>query len=140
MSSPAIENFKSYFIEMDLNNPSALDEIYAPEIVFKDPIHEIKGLDQLKEYFGKLNQNLVEGSFHFTDESMVDDKAYLSWTMDLELKRPRKRVEASGISVLHVRDKIISQRDYFDAGELFYEQVPILGGIIRMLKKKIALG
>jgi len=40
--------------------------------------------------------------------------------------------------VLTVEDKIVEHRDYFDAGELFYENVPILGGIIRTLKKKIA--
>lgn len=58
--------------------------------------------------------------------------------MNLKLKRPKKSVNATGISVLTIKEeKIIEQRDFFDAGELFYENIPILGSIIRFIKKKI---
>ncbi|WP_296622827.1 nuclear transport factor 2 family protein [Marivirga sp.] len=138
MKTIIIEKFKNYFSQIDFSNNSILNEIYSADIVFKDPIHEIKGIENLKEYFQKLNDNLIEGSFLFTDESIVDNKAYLSWEMNLKLKRPIKNVKASGISVLIIEDKIIKQRDYFDAGELFYENIPILGGIIRSIKKKLS--
>jgi limonene-1,2-epoxide hydrolase len=138
MSKKIIEKFKSYFTQMDFNNNSALDEIYSDNIVFIDPIHEISGLDKLKQYFTNLNNNLIEGSFAFTDEATVNDKAYLSWEMKVALKRPKQNVTASGISVLTFEeDKIVKQRDYFDAGEMFYENIPILGSLIRFLKKKI---
>ncbi len=138
MKTIILEKFKNYFSRIDFTNNSVLNEIYSDDIVFKDPIHEIHGIENLKEYFNKLNENLIQGSFHFTDESIVDNKAYLSWEMDLKLKRPKKNVKASGISVLIMEDKIISQRDYFDAGELFYENIPLLGGIIRSIKKKLS--
>ncbi|ADR22349.1 transcriptional regulator [Marivirga tractuosa] len=138
MNIHVVEKFKQYFSPIDFKNQSILNEIYSDHIVFKDPIHEIHGIENLKEYFNKLNDNLIEGSFRFTEESIVDNKAYLSWEMDLKLKRPKKNVKASGISVLIMEDKIISQRDYFDAGELFYENIPLLGGIIRSIKKKLS--
>ncbi len=138
MKTIILEKFKNYFAQIDFTKNSILDEIYSDDIVFKDPIHEIHGIENLKKYFNKLNENLVEGSFEFTEESIVDNKAYLSWEMDLKLKRPNKNVKASGISVLIIEDKIISQRDYFDAGELFYENIPVLGGIIRRIKKKLS--
>jgi limonene-1,2-epoxide hydrolase len=138
MKTIILEKFKNYFAEIDFTNNSILNEIYSDDIVFKDPIHEIHGIENLKKYFQKLNDNLIEGSFLFKDESIVDNKAFLSWEMDLKLKRPKKNVKTSGISVLIIEDKIISQRDYFDAGELFYENIPILGGIIRSIKNKLA--
>lgn len=138
MKTIILEKFKKYFSKIDLTNSSVLNEIYSDDIVFKDPIHEMQGIENLKEYFNKLNENLIEGSFLFTDESIVDNKAYLSWEMDLKLKRSKKNVKPSGISVLIFEDKIISHRDYFDAGELFYENIPILGGIIRSIKNKLA--
>ncbi|WP_282161979.1 nuclear transport factor 2 family protein [Ulvibacterium marinum] len=138
MNKLIIEKFKNYFTLLDFNNDSILGEIYSNNVVFTDPIHEIYGIEELNKYFNKLNDNLIEGSFQFTDESTVDDKTYLSWEMNLKLKRPKKNVKTSGISVLTIEEKIISQRDYFDAGELFYENIPILGSIIRFLKKKMA--
>ncbi len=136
MKTIILEKFKNYFSQIDFTNSSVLNEIYSDQIVFKDPIHEIHGIGNLEAYFIKLNDNLIEGSFNFTDESIIETKVFISWEMDLKLKRPKKNVKASGISVLIIDDKIISQRDYFDAGELFYENIPVLGGIIRSIKKK----
>ncbi|MBK6263848.1 nuclear transport factor 2 family protein [Marivirga sp. S37H4] len=133
-----VEKFKSYFAQLKLDNNAVLNEIYSEDVIFTDPIHQIKGLENLKSYFKKLDSNLVEGSFQFTDESSRDNIVYLQWEMHLSLKRPKKKVKASGISVLTIEQKIIKHRDYFDAGELFYENVPVLGNIIRFLKKKIA--
>lgn len=138
MKTTTLEKFKHYFFQIDFSNDSILNEIYSEDIVFKEPIQEIQGIENLKAYFNKLNDNLIECSFLFTDESVVYNKAFLSWEMDLKLKRPKKNVKASGISVLINEDKIISQRDYFDAGELFYENIPVLGGIIRSIKKKLS--
>ena len=105
MEQIIIEKFRNYFAQMDFSNDSMLSEIYSDNVVFIDPIHEINGIDNLSKYFDKLNSNLVEGSFLFTDESILDNKAYLSWEMNLKLKRPNKNVKASGISVLTIEEK-----------------------------------
>ncbi|WP_420583025.1 nuclear transport factor 2 family protein [Reichenbachiella sp.] len=78
MNAVIIDKFKIHFTQMKFDNPDALNEIYADQIIFKDPIHEIEGIKDLKAYFDKLNSNLIEGSFQFTDDTLVEDKAYLS--------------------------------------------------------------
>lgn len=138
MNIEVVEKFKEYFIQMKGGDFTALNEIYSDDVIFIDPIHSINGIENLKAYFKKLDSNLIEGSFQFTDESTIDNIAYLQWEMNLKLKLPKKNVKASGISVLIVDQKIDRQRDYFDAGELFYENVPVLGRVIRFLKRKIA--
>lgn len=138
MSTEALEKFKAYFSAMNLSDIDVLDGIYSEDVIFIDPIHQIEGLKNLKSYFKKLNENLLEGSFLFVSESESGNTVYLQWEMNIKLKRPDKTVKASGISVLTIDRKIIKQRDYFDAGELFYENIPVLGSIIRFLKKKIA--
>lgn len=137
MVADVILKFKKYFEELDLENSSVLDEIYDKQIYFQDPMHEIQGIIDLKKYFQKLNDKLKEGSFQFMEESIIDNKAYLSWELKLTLKKRYKSITASGISVLSFEDKITHQRDYFDAAQLFYEPIPILGGLIRLIKKKI---
>ncbi|MBL8993944.1 MAG: nuclear transport factor 2 family protein [Spirochaetia bacterium] len=140
MNKAVVEKFVDFFGRMNLNDDSILKEIYSEKVAFMDPIHQIHGLEALRSYFRKLNENLLEGAFVFTEESIAENKVYLSWEMNLKLKSPQKRVKASGISVLTIEEKIVKHRDYFDAGELFYENVPLVGGVIRFLKKKIAGG
>ena len=86
MNKNSIEAFKNYFIQMNFSNSSELNAIYSDNIVFIDPIHKIQGIENLKKYFGKLNDNLVEGSFTFTDEDIIENKAYLTWEMNLNKK------------------------------------------------------
>jgi len=138
MNIEVVEKFKEYFTQMKGGDFTAINEIYSDDVIFIDPIHSINGIENLKAYFKKLDSNLIEGSFQFTDESTIDNIAYLQWEMNLKLKLPKKNVKASGISVLIVDQKIVRQRDSFDAGELFYENVPVLGRVIRFLKRKIA--
>lgn len=140
MNREIINQFKEYFNHLELNNLSVLNQIYSEDMIFKDPIHQIQGVENLKQYFAKLNSNLISGTFLFTEESIVENKVYLSWDMHLKLKKPQKEIKTSGISVLTVENKIVIHRDYFDAGELFYENIPVLGSIIRLLKRKIVKG
>ncbi len=133
-----IEQFKDYFSNLGQTDKAQLSMLYAADIVFTDPMHSIIGLDALAAYFEKLNKNLIAGNFQFTNEAMQDGKAILSWEMHLVLKKPAKTITAQGISVLSYQEKITAQRDYFDAGEMFYEHVPLLGTMLRFIKKKIA--
>jgi len=133
-----LQKFTGYFENLKHNRISALSEIYDQHIIFQDPIHRIESLGTLSSYFDKLNQNLKSGGFQFTSTRVIEQTAYLEWVMRIELLKPNKKTVASGISVLTFSDRITHQRDYFDAGELFYENVPLIGGIIRFLKKKIA--
>lgn len=77
MQQETIERYKAYFSKMDLTDDHALDQIYADDIKFTDPIPSIEGIKNLKSYFKKLNTNLTEGSFHFTRESVCGKDVYL---------------------------------------------------------------
>lgn len=128
----------SYFEALSDNKNTPISSFYDNGIIFKDPIHEIESIVLLEEYFQKLNRNLKSGGFTFKNIEVTDHKCYLEWDMEVELYRPNKRVFSSGISVLTFTNKVVHHRDYFDAGELFYEHVPILGSMIRFIKRKIA--
>ena len=138
MNLAIVEQFKAYFSELNLSDLETINDFYSENILFQDPLHEIQGRENVREYFEKLNQNLISGAFTFTDEAIKGNTAFLQWEMNLQLKRPKKKIQVSGISVLTIDQKITSHQDYFDAGALFYEHVPILGGLIRFLKRKIA--
>jgi len=48
-------------------------------------------------------------------------------------------IKVEGASKLVVQDdRIISHRDYFDAGNLLYEHIPVLKNVIRFLKRRMS--
>lgn len=140
MTSQTLDKFKSYFENLDNSKVNSLKDIYSFDILFQDPVHKIEGLDNLERYFSKLNSNLENGKFKFTSEYVIENKAILEWEMVLATKRPRANVTAQGISILSIKDnKVTSHRDYFDVGEVFYENIPVIGGILRLIKRRIGL-
>ena len=47
-------------------------------------------------------------------------------------------ITLQGCSCLHWRDRVHFHQDYFDAGALLYEHLPVMGTAIRWLKGRLA--
>ena len=137
--TPAIELFKDTFQRLDAGSLHLLAELYTEQVVFQDPFRRIEGLPALRQYFAKLYQNAISTSFVFEDECRGKEKSILSWT--LSLRHPRLNggvlIQVPGVSHIRYRNKVYYHRDYFDAGALLYEHVPLLGAIVRAVKRSM---
>lgn len=123
----------------------SLDQIYHTDVVFEDPVHRVQGLKELRDYFSRLVQGLDECRFEFTDileqpggEGELN-QAVLVWIM--RYRHPKLRggrlLTLEGSSHLKYGDRVVYHRDYFDVGAMLYEQLPLLGGIIQAIKKRL---
>jgi hypothetical protein len=137
MNIETIDRFKEYFSCLTAGEEDQVKALYAGDIQFQDPIRKIKNLENVVSYLSKFNANLSEGGYEFTHQSILHDKAFLSWELELVFKVPAKRIKVSGITVLIITDKIISHRNYYDAGALFYENLPLIGPIVRIIKRQL---
>lgn len=142
MSNDFPARFAHAFATLDKNNLHRVGEIYAPEVHFSDPLHNVHGLQAMKDYFGELYANIQDLRFEFHQcESMTAGQGLLRWTMTY--RHPRlaggRPVSVDGCSCIFFRDELVYRHiDYFDAGALIYEHVPLLGSIIRWLKRRLA--
>lgn len=132
-----LERFRRLFNELDKGNLNKLPDVYSEDIGFQDPLGSVKGLDALTHYFASSYANVI--SCHFTFENAVIQESFATvpWVMHLCHKRIRggREIQVAGISHIKVRcGKICYHRDYFDAGQLLYENLPVLGGVIRWVK------
>lgn len=137
--TPAIEVFKGTFQRLNTGSLHLLAELYSEQVVFQDPFRRIEGLSALRQYFAKLYQNAISTSFVFEEECTGKGKAIVSWT--LSLRHPRLNggdlIQVPGVSHIRYRNKVYYHRDYFDGGALLYEHVPLLGSIVRAVKRSM---
>lgn len=132
-----LDEFMRLFNELDKGNLNRLPEVYSEDIQFQDPLGSVSGLDQLTQYFAGAYANAISCRFEFSEPVVSGDWAAVPWLMYLRHKRIRRGQEISvdGISRLQIRDgKVCYHRDYFDAGQLLYENLPLVGRIIRLVK------
>ncbi|WP_148862914.1 nuclear transport factor 2 family protein [Marinobacter fonticola] len=138
---PCLKRFQALFNRMSADQLGELSSVYASNVRFTDPFVSIQGLDELTEYFGGAYANVISCGFTFDEPMGSDIDICLPWTMTLRHRRIRRGspVTVEGISHLRiVDDRVAFHRDYFDAGQLLYENVPVLGTAVRWLRKYAA--
>lgn len=137
-----VGQFINMYQTLNSQNLHLLADAYASDVVFVDPMHQINGLAALTEYFANLYSNITEIHFdiHDVQVSANGQDASLFWTMRYahpKLNQGRS-ICVEGMSRLSHNEKIVSHRDYFDAGQMLYEHVPLLGWAISQLKRRVA--
>ncbi len=141
-SSVNNEGFQQLYHKLNRSNVSdeLLGTCYAPHVQFTDPFHQVRGLPNLTDYFAALYSNVEEIQFEFHHSLQQGQISNVRWTMTF--RHPRinagQPVSVEGCSELHWQDGfIIAQRDFFDAGAMLYEHLPLLGWAIRKLKERM---
>lgn len=135
-----LHNFVEIYQSLGVDNLALLDEIYHPQVTFIDPAHEISGLVNLRRYFKQLYTNLEACEFVIDNVFYQNNQAAIYWTM--RYRHPKlnggKTVIVEGHSTIQGAGKVVTfHRDYLDLGSMLYEQIPLLGRIIRMLKARM---
>lgn len=140
MNNDLIESFKLAYSDLSVMDMSRLDEIYAEDLLFKDPIHEIRGLQCMQDYMAELMENVHECRFEFLDQLMSDNAAYIKWNMHYRhnMLSSGKLLTLRGISQIHYSDRVHYHEDVYDVGAMLYEHVPMVGGVTRWLKGRLA--
>jgi len=118
-----------------------LRALYARDVCFEDPVHAIQGLEAMLEYFRRQFANVHSCRFRFHQQSVTDTSLFLTWTMLLQHKKMKRghTIRVEGASYLKIRDgKIYFHRDYFDLGDMVYENLPLLGGMIGFIRRRMA--
>ena len=138
MTPEIVEKFNAMYQTLDKDNMHLLMDVYSDDVVFVDALHEIKGIDALEKYFEGMYQNLEYCKFDIHDVQSNDSSAYLSWKMDYAHPKlgGNKNISVDGVTHLKFDGKVTYHRDYADMGQMLYENIPLLGSAIRLIKKK----
>jgi hypothetical protein len=140
-----LSNFNALYQGLNKDNLDCLEQIYAPNIVFVDPLHQVTGLPALTCYFEHLYENLKFCHFEinttFVDQDQKQGAVYWDMTFVHNKIKKNRRITVSGHTHLKTdNNKVIYHRDYFDLGSMLYEQLPLLGVLIRAIKIRAAKG
>ncbi|MDX1456003.1 MAG: nuclear transport factor 2 family protein [Marinobacter sp.] len=133
-----MEEFKNLFNGMQAGRIGPLGQVYHPDIEFHDPFTVVVGLPALQRYFDGAYRNVLSCRFQFGDLTYSGNTCYLPWTMTLCHKRLRRGdpIVVDGVSQIRTRDGlVIWHRDFFDASQLVYEHVPVLGAAVRWIRR-----
>jgi hypothetical protein len=110
---------------------------YHDNILFKDSIQEIRGLDNFKSLCKRLTDRCKQLQMNIPSIIKEKDVIFMQWEMTMIYKKyPRSTVYGATKLTLHEDGRIISQRDYYDLWGDIFDNVPFLRKPYRWFMKK----
>ncbi|MDX9886652.1 MAG: nuclear transport factor 2 family protein [Thauera sp.] len=117
---------------------AALDALYAPDARFKDPFNEVTGTAAIRRIFAHMFATTDAPRFLVTACIEQGEQAMLGWEFHFALRGRALTVRG----VTHLRfdadGRVVLHRDYWDAAEELYEKLPVVGGLMRALKRRLS--
>jgi ketosteroid isomerase-like protein len=117
-----------------------LGEFYAPDAHFKDPFNDVHGVTQVLRIFSHMFEALDKPRFVVHDILVQGDQCFLSWDFVFRFRRfsgELQTVHGSSHLVLAADGRIAAHRDYWDAAEELYEKLPLVGALMRWLRRRV---
>lgn len=136
-----IDRIVRYFESLQAADLWRLGDVYAEDALFKDPFNEVSGLDAIRAVYAHMFDALEEPRFVITGRWLGERDAVLRWRFEAKgLRGQRLRAIAfTGLTLMEfdASGRISVHRDYWDAAEEVYEKVPLLGALLRLLKRRM---
>lgn len=117
--------------------------IYCQDARFKDPFNEVTGVAAIEAIFRHMYATTLEPRFVVTGAAVTPDarEGFLIWRFHFRIRRWQPERERLIRGATHVRlaedGRIAEHRDYWDAAEELYEQLPAIGALMRWLKRRM---
>jgi hypothetical protein len=132
---------KAFFQMLNKDTMGLVDQFYAEDIHFIDPIVEFDNRVDLKNYYDNLYKDTSSVTFEVPTVINEGNEQTIIWVMTLKTKKLNKGKPIIVPGSSHIRyneeGKAIYHRDYFDMGEMVYSHVPIVRGMVKFVKKRM---
>lgn len=139
--SERLDKLAAYFESISEATLSRLRDLYAPDAYFKDPFNEVRDVALIEHIFAEMYVSLHEPRFVVHSKVEQHDEAFLTWNFSFRIKKYKPDVTQTIRGSSHLRfdarNRVCYHRDYWDAAEELYEKLPLIGGLMRFVKKRV---
>ena len=107
--------------------------------MFKDPFNEVAGVGAIAAIFEHMFSALVQPRFEVREVVVQGDDAFLVWDFLFQFRggsTTTQRVRGTTHLKWGPDERVIWHRDYWDAAEELYEKLPVVGALMRWLKRR----
>ncbi len=136
MIRDTLERYRAFVDALSPADLDRLDGMYTDDIHFRDPFSDVHGLEGLRIVFAKMYADVPDSKFKVVDAVVSGEGGYLKWLYTGTFRG--QMLAVTGLSEVAVRDgKVCEHIDYYDAASNFYERIPVLSWIVKLIRKRV---
>jgi len=138
--SAELARLVDFFESIDIAAAARIDSLYTADACFKDPFNEVRGPAEIQRIFEHMFVQVAEPRFIVTTAMQNGSEAFLAWDFHFRMRRFDTHTVQLIRGATHVRfatdGRVAWHRDYWDAAEELYEKLPVIGTLMRWLKRQ----
>ena len=135
-----VEQIVQFFETLTPASVARLGEYYDPQARFTDPFNEVVGVPAITRIFEHMFVSLHQPRFVVRERVQHGAQCFLTWEFRFYFKGYKVGQEQVILGASHLvfseTGLITVHRDYWDAAQELYEKLPVLGSLMRWLKKR----
>ena len=136
----AVAALVNYFENLTPASVGQLKQYYAAQARFKDPFNDVSGLPAITGIFEHMFVALIAPRFVVTQHICQGEQCFLTWEFRFQFRNYQIGTEQVILGASHLvfdaLGLVVLHRDYWDAAEELYEKLPLVGGLMRWLKRR----
>lgn len=110
---------------------------YDEQVVFRDSIQEIHGIEAFSAMTERLTNRSKDLSMHIVRAMMQENILFIEWEMTIRYKKnPSSVLYGASRLTLNDQGKITEQRDYYDLWGDIFDNIPRFGKAYRRFMKR----
>lgn len=119
-------------------NLHRLRNLAARQVHFRDPFNGVNGVDEMIAIFEDMFKTVGPCTFKIHGRTGGNSHCFITWTLTGVLFG--KPWSVDGASELRFDDDglLSSHIDFWDAAQGVYEHFPVIGGILKMLRRRLS--
>jgi steroid delta-isomerase len=140
----ALDRAVKFFETLTPELVNDLPRYYSDDAYFKDPFNEVHGATKIRAIFADMYGPLIDPRFVVRESLLEGDRALLVWDMTFRIRKYKPQItqKIRGVSHLYFAadGRINYHRDYWDTAEELYAKLPLIGGLMRFLARRLSHG
>lgn len=133
----ALARMAGFFQEMTLESVSRVSEHYAVNALFRDPVNEVQGASSIEAVMADLFHQLKNIRIVVREMHGDEHAGCLIWTMHYKFRGKSRSLPGVSHFRFDEKGRVTAQEDYWDASFVLYGEFPILGAMMRCIKRMV---
>lgn len=138
------ERVRAYAAFFETLTPGRLDrlgDLFAETARFRDPFNDVSGVAAIRGVFEHMYRTCPAPRFQVMDWALTGHTAFIRWRFsDGRRARGSFALQVEGVSRVEFdpEGRVLLHVDYWDPAAQLYERIPLLGGVLRLLRRRLS--
>lgn len=134
----ALDTLLAWYENLTPASVYRVSELYAANALFRDPFNNVWGRPAIERIFEHMFESTVRPRFVIQQRMLVDQQAFVTWRFEFELKGKHYTVEGASHITFDQNGLVSAHRDYWDAAEELFQKLPVIGGLVKLLRRRFS--